>query len=84
MRVNLGCFQIFMSKKLLNVSNICSSNGNYIVAGTGASQYLHEGHSVSDISKKVAVCGDTICEEGKGETHENCPQVVFLKENKKR
>lgn len=54
-----------------------SSDGKYIVAGTGASQYLSEGHSTPAVGGeigKAAVCGNTICEGGKGETHENCPR----------
>lgn len=55
-----------------------SSDGNYIIAGTGTSEYFSEGHEVTDASGQNvqqgvenAVCGDGICMPA-FETTENC------------
>ncbi|MCD6115172.1 PQQ-binding-like beta-propeller repeat protein [bacterium] len=69
-------------------------NGRYLVAGTGAREYLFEGNTASkkeieckevfsptppwaaeeEERREPAICGDGICEEGKGESYENCPE----------
>ncbi len=60
-----------------------SSDGNYIVAGTDASQYLHEGHSVLDVSEKPVVCGDASVKEIETKYMKIANKIVFLKKDKK-